>query len=597
MPIDISLIQQEPLPKLPTVQEIRDKAEARRVAEQERQLNDLKYKETIRQFGEAEELRNAMRGVTDYDEAIKRAASLGRHDLVQTWMKAKIEQDKERALASKNNLENGNTAASVLARHAAVAKQNPAYYPKFLQVASELARQMPQIRPGVASLAPQWDERQSPKDMDDIITAGMDVEKLLSNQRANAEAEQKRWDFLTKKRQQAWAYFAASKDDADLEARLKAASADPDLADMGAEVRRQVPVGTYDSKRDRNNLLRNAMPAKDQQSADEYKETTLFENGQLIGANYNAATGKWTKADGTEIVNPKKPPTQAVVNVQNGGGAGGNAMPLLSGDDIEKRKAAIPQQYKGLLPLIEAAHRGDWDPQGSNTRTGQRALIESLAYQVYGPKGYSSNRFQVKKSFENPDSTTGKIRQSVNMTLSHMEVLQKAAEALNNGNLTYANQMFNALSDRIQGKPQIKTYEAAVEAVAREADRMFRGTGQGAQAGIDELRAVAKSSLSPAQFQGLFDTWGRLILGRMEAAQDQYQTEFGDDPDPEVRFFRMLSPESVRIASGMPLDLSRVVSPSQMAAIERAKSSGGSGKTKSASGGLSYSDYMNSQKK
>lgn len=110
---------------------------------------------------------------------------------------------------------------------------------------------------------------------------------------------------------------------------------------------------------------------------------------------------------------------------------------------------------------------------------------------------------------------------SYNTATAHLDQLDKAADALKNGDIQALNKVGNAFS-AATGNPAPTNFQAVKSAVAGEVSKTFKG-GQATDAEIKEFEGAISSANSPAQLKGVIQTYKGLMASKREAIQQQVQ--------------------------------------------------------------------------
>jgi hypothetical protein len=115
-----------------------------------------------------------------------------------------------------------------------------------------------------------------------------------------------------------------------------------------------------------------------------------------------------------------------------------------------------------------------------------------------------------------------------NTTTEHLNTLQDAAKALQNGDV----QAFNSLGNKwatATGMPAPTDFNAVKFAVAGELSKTFKGAGA-TDAEISQINQTINTSQSPPQIQGAIDFYKRLMSGKLSALQSQYSAGKSGQP-------------------------------------------------------------------
>ncbi|MEI6281513.1 MAG: hypothetical protein WCP82_02170 [Alphaproteobacteria bacterium] len=190
----------------------------------------------------------------------------------------------------------------------------------------------------------------------------------------------------------------------------------------------------------------------------------------------------------------------------------------------------IRQKNPGDASQIQALMDGRMLPPTTGTRAKEGMRLLELANRVDPTFDVSTAkaRFSARSAF----APGGKIANNIasfNTAISHLGELQKAADNLGNygGLLTLANPIKNLLSEK-GGKPQLRTFKTARNAVADELTRAFRGTG-GNLAEVEAWKKNFDEASSPEQLQAAIIEATNLLGGRVDTLVDPYNQVFGQE--------------------------------------------------------------------
>jgi hypothetical protein len=145
--------------------------------------------------------------------------------------------------------------------------------------------------------------------------------------------------------------------------------------------------------------------------------------------------------------------------------------------------------------------------------------------------------------------TTGKqgnTVRSLNVAMSHLDVLDEAGKALKNGNMTDFNKLANNLAART-GNPAPTNFNEAKKIVSDEVVKAVVGAGGGVSDREEAAKAFNEAN-SPAQLSGAIKTAKKLLSGQLGGLKKQYETSTGKT-DFDTRF---LSDETKSL-EGAPL--------------------------------------------
>lgn len=124
--------------------------------------------------------------------------------------------------------------------------------------------------------------------------------------------------------------------------------------------------------------------------------------------------------------------------------------------------------------------------------------------------------------------TSGKEAQQINALATvaqHLNALSDAAKALNNSSVPLYNAVANAV-EMGTGDPRVSRFNLARDAVSKELERVWRGTG-GSETGIQQWQQDLSANASPEQIQGAINQLVGLVQGKIGALKNQYVQGMG----------------------------------------------------------------------
>jgi len=198
----------------------------------------------------------------------------------------------------------------------------------------------------------------------------------------------------------------------------------------------------------------------------------------------------------------------------------------------------------GMANLVKKVANYDIDPKTFSTRGGQREQILAHVAQFdpsYDQKNYNATSQAINKFATGPQGNTAR---SLNVAIEHMDTARRLGAALQNGDLPVANKLSQAIAEQT-GKPAPTNFDAVKEIVA---DEVVKGVIGGAGA-LEDRRAAAekiKRASSPAQMNGVLDSWTELMAGQLKGLEKQYE---GSTRRKDFRE-RYLTPRALEALSG-----------------------------------------------
>jgi hypothetical protein len=121
------------------------------------------------------------------------------------------------------------------------------------------------------------------------------------------------------------------------------------------------------------------------------------------------------------------------------------------------------------------------------------------------------------------DFITGKQGQSVqsmNVAVDHLDTLQEAANALQNGNIPLFNSIGNMYSKNT-GSPAVTDFNALKSIVGSEVAKAVAG-GATALGDREEIRREIDAANSPQQLHGVIEKYQKLMAGQVRGLRQSY---------------------------------------------------------------------------
>lgn len=238
----------------------------------------------------------------------------------------------------------------------------------------------------------------------------------------------------------------------------------------------------------------------------------------------------WTPLPGSQ-------PTSKFANVQP---VAGNFS--LKGEDFLNTLPPSDRNFIKKLANYEI------DPRTLSTRGGNRERALSMAAQ-YNPdfdqKNYNMIANAVTRFGTGPQGNT--VR-SLNVAVEHMDTARRLAAAMQNGDIPLINQLKNEIATQT-GQPAPSNFNAVKEILADEVIKgVIGGTGalQDREAAAKKIRDAA----SPAQLNGVLDSWTELLGGQLKGLEKQYQGATMGRKDFRDRFLTPRARQAIESVSG-----------------------------------------------
>jgi hypothetical protein len=197
------------------------------------------------------------------------------------------------------------------------------------------------------------------------------------------------------------------------------------------------------------------------------------------------------------------------------------------GFDPESVDAVADQIGKyDMQPLSAMALRSPW---------GQAVMAKvAEKYPDYDAKEFK-NRQAAIGQFEY--GKKGDSVRSLSVSLDHLDTLQKAGDALKNGNMQAFNRLSQSIAEQT-GSAVPTDFEAAKGIVADEVVKGIIGSGGGV-GDREKAQAIFDKVKSPDQLAGAITQVKQLLKGQLSGLKRQYEQSTGRDD-----FDRFLSPQA-----------------------------------------------------
>lgn len=212
--------------------------------------------------------------------------------------------------------------------------------------------------------------------------------------------------------------------------------------------------------------------------------------------------------------------------------------------------STVPDQ--GLRNMIVAISEGRMQvPRIYRSSSGGQIGPTEIAAAVnqYDPSFNAADYTARAKTYSG--FTSGKEAQQINALATvaqHLNALSDAAKALNNSSVPLYNTVANAV-EKGTGDPRVPRFNLARDAVSKELERVWRGTG-GSETGIQQWQQDLSANASPEQLQGAISQLISLVQGKIGALKNQYVQGMGRSRNalqllpPETRsIFEKLNPQ------------------------------------------------------
>lgn len=219
---------------------------------------------------------------------------------------------------------------------------------------------------------------------------------------------------------------------------------------------------------------------------------------------------------------------------------GVNQVNTATGKKEMEPQSLIPPDPKNVAAIAHAIANYQQPMPQSYGRTSPFAqALTAAVYQQnpdYDAKNYAKYQ-QGYKAFST--GTQGNTVRSLNVFVQHGQVLQQAAQALQNGNTPLFNKISNWWATQT-GNPLPSNFNAVRNVYAEEATKAILG-GAGALGDREEVRNTINSAQSPQQLAGVANSFNNLAAGQLSGLGRQYQNGTG-----RKDFNTLLDPSTVQ---------------------------------------------------
>jgi hypothetical protein len=190
-----------------------------------------------------------------------------------------------------------------------------------------------------------------------------------------------------------------------------------------------------------------------------------------------------------------------------------------------RRENWLKSQPGDVQAYIKKIADYEIDPRTTSIKGGHREQVLSAVAQ-YDPT-YNQNDFGSRAKAIRDFSTgkQGDIVRSFDVAIDHLDTLQRAADALKNGNYRLVNDLRNKWREQT-GSELPTDFKALVPIVSGEIAKAVVGS-QNALADREELRAGLKTSASPEQLSGVITGYKALMAGQLKGLRKQYEDTTG----------------------------------------------------------------------
>lgn len=207
------------------------------------------------------------------------------------------------------------------------------------------------------------------------------------------------------------------------------------------------------------------------------------------------------------------------------------------GDPAEIESTAQAIANGKQAPLANMAQS---TPRGMAIMGRVQQLNPDFNSQDYGTQQKALKDFATGKN--------GNTVRSLNVAIDHLDTLSGLADAMHNGNVQVVNKIGNAIATQT-GSPAPTNFAAAKKLVADEIVKAIVGAGGGVNDREQAAQAISAAN-SPAQLQGVIQTYQKLMSGQLGGLRQQYEQSSG-----RKDFDRFLSPGAKKKLGGGQYDV------------------------------------------
>jgi hypothetical protein len=214
-----------------------------------------------------------------------------------------------------------------------------------------------------------------------------------------------------------------------------------------------------------------------------------------------------------------------------------------------------PNTVASIVQAIKDGRMKPVDPSGTFAKSaiGQAVLAAQSADTSIDATSYPTKAKALVAFATGPE---GKAVTSFNVAQSHLDTLQQAAAALDNGSIPLANKALNALG--VQGGATAPAAFAATKNVVANEIVKTIVPGQSAEADRQEVQNEITAAQTPAQLQAVISKYQELMSGKLAGLRQQYETSTG-----MKNFEGKLSKRAIELAHQSPAYTSQFPNPTQ----------------------------------
>lgn len=191
--------------------------------------------------------------------------------------------------------------------------------------------------------------------------------------------------------------------------------------------------------------------------------------------------------------------------------------------DAKNNVTANPEQQEAIAKMIANGQMAPLSGQALRTSDGLAIMARVAAINPdYQGQKYSGIQ---RATSDFATGKNGNTIRSFNVAISHLETLDKLADALHNNDTQAINKVGNYFSQQT-GRPAVTNFDTAKKVVADEIVKSIVG-GANAVSDREEAAKVILATNSPAQLKGAIKTYTELMHGQLDGLEHQYVSTTG----------------------------------------------------------------------
>ena len=212
--------------------------------------------------------------------------------------------------------------------------------------------------------------------------------------------------------------------------------------------------------------------------------------------------------------------------------------------DLLAKGVDVPSNFSALYAIAHNAADLSTLPttprKGVNVMPRDQALsyIRTFINPQYQEGDYSASKKLSGELASTRTGTAGGTLLSAGTAANHLNLLEQAGEALNNGDVQAINKLANVVGVAV-GKSPAVTFQAIAEQVNSEVAKVVAG-GQPNEAELKQNRDNLNNSQSPEQIRNVIRSYVGLMNGRIGEIDDRSMQYFG-------RHVKGISPTAVQV--------------------------------------------------